>query len=117
MNSPPTPPDVEAPGGDPWAAFGYLVAGVAFYGAIGWALSVWLDATYWIPIGILVGAAFGMYMVFARYRVRPPQGGPSKSGLPKTGLPKADRQIPNTPIDADAGSQEPPLRNDRGDRA
>jgi endonuclease/exonuclease/phosphatase (EEP) superfamily protein YafD len=71
MNRPPAP-DAPAPGGDPWAAFGYLVAGVLFYGALGWGLSVWLHAEYWIPIGILVGAGFGMYMVFARYRVRAP---------------------------------------------
>ena len=64
-------PGKEEPGGDPWAAFGYLVAGVLFYGAIGWVLSLWLHAAYWIPIGILVGAAFGMYMVFARFRLRP----------------------------------------------
>ncbi|MCW2528242.1 MAG: AtpZ/AtpI family protein [Pseudonocardiales bacterium] len=100
MNSPPTPSDSEAPGGDPWAAFGYLVAGVVFYGAIGVGLSVWLDATYWIPIGILVGAGFGMYMVFARYRVHPPDTTPPSL---------------STPIDADAGSNEPPLRNDRGE--
>lgn len=69
MNHPPEP-GAPAPGGDPWAAFGYLVAGVAFYGAIGWGVSVWLHSDLWIPVGILVGAGFGMYMVFARYRIR-----------------------------------------------
>ncbi len=53
---------------DPWAAFGYLVAGVLFYGFVGWVLSLVLHASYWIPIGILVGAALGMFMVFHRYR-------------------------------------------------
>ena len=61
-----------APSGDPWAAFGYLVAGVLFYGAIGWGLSVWLHADYWIPIGILVGAGFGLFLVFSRYLIRDP---------------------------------------------
>lgn len=65
-------PGDDQPGGDPWAAFGYLVAGVVFYGAIGWVLSLWLHASYWIPIGILFGAGFGMYMVFARYRIHSP---------------------------------------------
>jgi len=68
----PTGSDADAPDGDPWAAFGYLVAGVAFYGALGWGLSVWLHADYWIPIGIVVGIGLGMYMVFARYRFRGP---------------------------------------------
>ena len=100
MNSPPTPPDAEAPGGDPWAAFGYLVAGVVFYGGIGLAVSLWLHATYWIPIGILVGAGFGMYMVFARYRVSDPK-------TAKTG----------TPIDDAAGPDNRPARDDRGESA
>ena len=39
---------------------GYLVAGVLFYGFVGWLLSIWLDADFWIPVGILVGAGFGM---------------------------------------------------------
>lgn len=68
MNNP-APPQDEVPSGDPWAAFGYLVAGVAFYGVLGWGLSVWLHASYWIPIGILVGLALGMFMVFSRYRI------------------------------------------------
>jgi ATP synthase protein I len=60
--------DSAPPVGDPWAAFGYLVAGVLFYGLLGWVLSLWLHASYWIPIGILVGAGFGMFMVFSKYR-------------------------------------------------
>lgn len=58
-------------GGDPWAAFGYLVAGVGAYGLIGWGLSVWLHASYLIPVGILVGAALGLGRVFYAYRMRP----------------------------------------------
>jgi uncharacterized membrane protein YfcA len=73
MHSPPRPDASDEGGGDPWAAFGYLVAGVVFYGFVGWLLSIWLDAEFWIPVGILVGAGFGMYMVFARYRLRAPQ--------------------------------------------
>ncbi|UQX89862.1 AtpZ/AtpI family protein [Jatrophihabitans telluris] len=75
MNQP-SKPDASAPGGDPWAAFGYMVAGVAFYGVIGWGLSVWLHADYWIPIGILAGLGLGMYLVFSRYRI----GGTEASG-------------------------------------
>jgi ATP synthase protein I len=64
--------DAPAPDGDPWAAFGYLTSGVALYGLLGWGLSIWLHADYWIPIGIVVGLGFGMYMVFSRYRFREP---------------------------------------------
>lgn len=54
---------------DPWAAFGYIVSGVAVYGAAGWGLGLWLDTKWLTPVGILVGAALGTYMVVARYRV------------------------------------------------
>ena len=64
-----------SPGGDdPWAAFGYLVAGVLFYGVLGWLLSVWTGHSYWVPIGLLVGLALGMLLVFARYRFREEPG-------------------------------------------
>lgn len=54
---------------DPWAAFGYIVSGVAVYGLAGWGLGRWLGASWLIPVGVLVGAVLGMYMVVARYRV------------------------------------------------
>jgi ATP synthase protein I len=99
MNRPPAP-DAPAPEGDPWAAFGYLVAGVAFYGVLGWGLSVWLHAEYWIPIGIIVGAGFGMYLSFARYRI----GGP---GAPTDSSKTTD----------DAAQKQRPDSNDRGETA
>ncbi|MGX7679392.1 hypothetical protein ACSMXN_10905 [Jatrophihabitans sp. DSM 45814] len=99
----PSEPGAPAPGGDPWAAFGYLVAGVAIYGFIGWGLSVWLHAEYWIPIGILVGAGFGLYLVFARYLIRGPDGHASDSTT-------------STTTD-DAAQAQRPDSNDRGETA
>ena len=58
----------DGPQGDPWHAFGYIVAGVFVYGAIGWGLDRWLGTTYIVAIGILVGAVFGIYMTWARFR-------------------------------------------------
>jgi hypothetical protein len=86
---------------DPWAAFGYMVAGVAFYGAVGYVLGRWLDAGYLLPIGIVVGAMFGMYMVFARYRYR---GEDRKPGAPTA-----------TPIEHDRPHGKQADRDDRGD--
>lgn len=54
---------------DPWAAFGYIVSGVAVYGLAGWGLGHWLGASWLIPVGVLVGAVLGIYMVVARFRV------------------------------------------------
>jgi hypothetical protein len=58
-------------GADPWAAFGYLVAGVGFYGLAGWALGRWLHVDYLAPLGIVIGAAFGLYLVFAQLAWKP----------------------------------------------
>ena len=103
-------PSAQAPGGDPWAAFGYLVAGVAFYGLVGWGLSVWLHAEYWIPIGILVGAGFGMYMVFARYRIRTPDDHQSRSDSSTDGA--------TTDVTTDDAAQaRRPDSDDRGETA
>ena len=60
------------PSSDPWHAFGYLVSGVAMYGVLGWLLDRWLDTTFLVAVGILVGAALGIYMTAARFRTAPP---------------------------------------------
>lgn len=93
------PPQTDDGGGDPWAAFGYLVAGVGFYGVLGWLLGLWLHASYLVPVGIVVGMLFGMYMVFARYRFRGEDTvGPAR-----------------TPIDHDSSAVRRDDRDDRGD--
>lgn len=69
------PPSVDAgdtseappPQGDPWHAFGAIVAGVLVYGVLGWALDRWLDTTFFVAIGILVGAGLGILMTWKRF--------------------------------------------------
>lgn len=67
MSQHPSPGRLPKGGGDPWSAFGYLVAGVGVYGLIGWGLGVWLHASYLTPVGILFGAVLGLAMVFYRF--------------------------------------------------
>ena len=55
---------------DPWVAFGRLVAGVGLYGAGGWVLDQWLETSFLLPVGIVAGAALGLYVVFASVRER-----------------------------------------------
>ena len=86
-------------GNDPWAAFGYLAAGVLFYGVLGWLLSVWLHHDYWIPIGILVGLALGMYLVLTRFRYREPADDASDTMRPRSSDPAGREQTPDTPDD------------------
>ncbi len=63
---PPSPPPVQRPRPDPWHAFGYLVSGVAFYGVVGWLLDRWLGTSWLVVIGILLGAALGLYLTWKR---------------------------------------------------
>jgi ATP synthase protein I len=53
--------------GDPWQGFGYLVAGVLFYGFLGWLADRWLDTHLLVVVGILIGAGLGIYMTFGRF--------------------------------------------------
>jgi ATP synthase protein I len=77
--------------GDPWAAFGYLVAGVAFYGLIGWGLGEWLNAIWLVPVGILVGAGLGLYLVYAKLGRIPPSSSPKPTQPGNTQLPRSTR--------------------------
>jgi len=104
----PSASGAQPPDGDPWAAFGYLVAGVVFYGLLGWGLSVWLHAGYWIPIGLLVGLGLGMYMVFTRYRFRAPD-------LDGESTPPAEA-APSEPTQTDSAQTDSPQRPDSDDR-
>ncbi len=60
-----TPEEHQA--GDPWLAFGYLVAGVLLYGLIGWALDRWLNTSFLVVVGILLGAGLGLFMTWRRF--------------------------------------------------
>lgn len=63
----PSPSEEERPKGDPWHAFGYIVAGVGFYGLLGWLVDRWIGTSFLVAIGILAGAGLGIYMTFARF--------------------------------------------------
>lgn len=59
------------PIGDPWHAFGYLVAGVAFYGLLGWLADRWLGTSFLVAVGILLGAGLGVYATWSRFKIDP----------------------------------------------
>jgi ATP synthase protein I len=54
-------------GGDPWSAFGYLVAGVLLYGGLGLLLDRWWNTGFMVVVGILGGAGLGLFMTWARF--------------------------------------------------
>lgn len=50
-----------------WAMTVELLTAVGVWGGIGWLIDRWLDTGPWfVAVGILLGAALGMYIVFLR---------------------------------------------------
>jgi len=48
-------------------ALSLVIAGVFFWGGIGWAIAQWQDNRIFILVGVLVGAAAALYLVWVRY--------------------------------------------------
>jgi ATP synthase protein I len=61
----PAPPPVKQV--DAWAVISYLLAGVIFYGGIGWLVDWWLGTRGFVGAGIVLGAAGGIWLVWLRY--------------------------------------------------
>jgi len=58
-----TPPDA----GQGWTALAYLISGMAVWGFVGWLVDQWLDTRgVFFGIGVVVGAAGGIYLVIRR---------------------------------------------------
>lgn len=66
---PEQPPDEDRPVRevDGWAVVSYLLAGVIFYGGIGWLVDLWLGTRGFVGVGIVLGAAAGVVLVWLRY--------------------------------------------------
>jgi ATP synthase protein I len=61
----PPDPHTENPG---WAIFSYMLAGMAFYGAVGWALGKWvIHSALLFPLGMVVGLALAIALVILRF--------------------------------------------------
>ena len=50
-----------------WAIFSYLIAGMAFYGGLGWLISRWTHIGVIFPVGMLVGLGVGVFAVIYKY--------------------------------------------------
>jgi ATP synthase protein I len=53
-----------------WSVPGYLLAGMALYGGIGWLLDQWLGTGWIVLVGLLAGSALAMYVIWLRYGTR-----------------------------------------------
>jgi F0F1-type ATP synthase assembly protein I len=50
-----------------WAALSYLIAGIGFWGLMGWLADHWLRTNgIAIGVGCVIGAAAGIYLVMRR---------------------------------------------------
>lgn len=47
----------------------YLISGVLLYGALGWVGDHFLHTRFLLPVGIVLGAAFGIYTTIRRLAV------------------------------------------------
>ena len=70
MSQPASPPEIPPNGHGAWGVFGYFVAGIGFYGGVGWLLDHYLGTSFLLPVGILVGLALALFLVFKRYGYR-----------------------------------------------
>jgi fatty acid desaturase len=68
------PPRRPSPEGGPgsggnlgWTIFSYLIAGMLFYGAIGWLIGHWTGHPLIFPLGALAGLAISVGLVIYRY--------------------------------------------------
>ena len=50
-------------------ALSYLISGVLLYGALGWVGDHFLHTNFLLPIGIVLGAGFGIYTTIRRLSV------------------------------------------------
>jgi ATP synthase protein I len=74
-SQPPESQGSSAAGGPPgasganagWTLFGYLISGMAFYGAVGWLISRWTHVALIFPLGMLVGLLLAIVLIIYKY--------------------------------------------------
>ena len=58
-----------------WSVTGTLLSGMAVWGGAGWLLDRWLDTRAFFAIGILLGVAVAVYVVFKKFGTLEPVPG------------------------------------------
>ena len=67
---------------DGWSALSYLISGVLLWSGVGWLIDAWLGTRVFVGLGIVLGAAGGVAMVWLRY---------------SAGIPDHDRPVSRAP--------------------
>lgn len=50
-----------------WNAASLIMAGVAFWGGLGWLVAEWAGNRIFLVVGLLLGSAAALYLVWVRY--------------------------------------------------
>lgn len=51
-----------------WSSVSYILSGMAVYGGLGWLVDRWTGlSTLFLPIGLLVGVALALVLVYVRH--------------------------------------------------
>lgn len=68
-NSPKPTPGPQGPEGmeDGMVALSYIIAGVVFYGGLGWLGDHFLHTSWLLPVGLILGLACSVYLIIKRY--------------------------------------------------
>jgi F0F1-type ATP synthase assembly protein I len=67
MSDDPTDDDARNEQNAAFHALGLVIAGVFFWGGIGWLVARWLDSRIFILVGTLAGVGAALYLVWVRY--------------------------------------------------
>ncbi|MCI0687092.1 MAG: AtpZ/AtpI family protein [Sporichthyaceae bacterium] len=59
-------PQPQGPG-DGYVIIAYLLSGMILWGGVGWLLDRWLGTGFLLLIGLLIGAAASVYLVYVRF--------------------------------------------------
>jgi F0F1-type ATP synthase assembly protein I len=63
----PRPEDGQKEFGDlAWSVPSYLLSGMIIWGGIGWLLSRWTGWSWLVPIGVVLGVALAVYLVYVK---------------------------------------------------
>ncbi|MFC0626787.1 AtpZ/AtpI family protein [Kribbella deserti] len=68
MSQQPDPPPPPSNSTDGWRVLSYLIGGLVLYAGIGWMLDRWLDTSFFLPAGIVLGAGLAVVLIYFRYR-------------------------------------------------